>query len=228
MNNPIIVAFPLRGEWQSPNTPGNKIPSHGTNRFGTRYAYDFIQVDWTRRGWPAYRSSLPQYLIGGLPISDYYCWGQKIYAPYDGIVVKAADQYEERQQTNLLGDLKNAYQNAHHFDPVIDDPRTVAGNYIIIEHSPTIYAALCHLQQDSVQVTEGQLIKKGDFLGRVGHSGNSFAPHLHFQLMNSSDITKAKGLPCAFETYEVYRNGKWQTVDAGIPTSKDRIRFVEE
>lgn len=77
MNNPIIVAFPLRGEWQSPNTPGNKIPSHGTNRFGTRYAYDFIQVDWNRRGWPAYRSSLPQYLIDGLPISDYYCWGQK-------------------------------------------------------------------------------------------------------------------------------------------------------
>ena len=37
MNNPIIVEFPLRGEWNSPNTPGSKIPSHGTNQLGTRY-----------------------------------------------------------------------------------------------------------------------------------------------------------------------------------------------
>ncbi|MBP1762425.1 MAG: family metallopeptidase, partial [Firmicutes bacterium] len=43
---PIIVEFPLRGEWLSPNTPGTKIPSHGTDQLGTRYAYDFIQVDW--------------------------------------------------------------------------------------------------------------------------------------------------------------------------------------
>lgn len=42
---PIIVEFPLRGEWHSPNTPGTKIPSHGTNKLGSRYAYDFIQVD---------------------------------------------------------------------------------------------------------------------------------------------------------------------------------------
>ena len=52
---PIIVEFPLRGEWLSPNTPGTKIPSHGTNQLGTRYAYDFIQVDWERKGWPSYR-----------------------------------------------------------------------------------------------------------------------------------------------------------------------------
>ena len=26
----------------APNTPGTRVPSHGTNRFGTRYAYDFL------------------------------------------------------------------------------------------------------------------------------------------------------------------------------------------
>ena len=67
MRNPIIIGFPLKGEWLSPNTPGTKIPSHGTNRLGTRYAYDFIQVDWERMGWPAYRVSLPHYLIFGVP-----------------------------------------------------------------------------------------------------------------------------------------------------------------
>ena len=42
VNTPVIVDFPLRGEWMSPNTPGTRVPSHGTNRFGTRYAYDFF------------------------------------------------------------------------------------------------------------------------------------------------------------------------------------------
>ncbi|MDD4423602.1 MAG: M23 family peptidase, partial [Methanocorpusculum parvum] len=60
-DKPIIAAFPLRGEWLSPNTPGTKIPSHGTDRFGTRYAYDFIQVDWKRKGRPAYRVSFLHY-----------------------------------------------------------------------------------------------------------------------------------------------------------------------
>ena len=40
MSNPILMQFPLKGEWYSPNTPGSKIPSHGTNRYGTRYAYE--------------------------------------------------------------------------------------------------------------------------------------------------------------------------------------------
>lgn len=59
----------------------------------------------------------------------------------------------------------------------------------------------------------------------MGHSGNSFAPHLHFQLMDSSDIATAKGLPCAFEQYELFKNGTWEKVNNGIPTNKDRIRF---
>ena len=70
MSNPIIVEFPLRGEWLSPNTPGTKVPSHGTNQLGTRYAYDFIQVDWNRIGNPAYRVGLMQYLFSGVKLSD--------------------------------------------------------------------------------------------------------------------------------------------------------------
>ena len=176
MSNPIIVEFPLRGEWLSPNTPGTKIPSHGTNRLGTRYAYDFIQVDWNRTGNPAYRVGLMKYLLFGVQLSDYYCWGQEIYAPCDGIVIDAA---------------------------------------------------ICHLQTGSIQVSVGDTVTKGDIIGKVGHSGNSFAPHLHFQLMDSSDIVTANGVPCAFEEYEVFKNGKWERVTNSIPTSKDRIRFLQ-
>lgn len=225
MNEPIIVEFPLKGEWFSPNTPGTKIPSHGTNQLGTRYAYDFIQVDWNRKGLPAYNVSFLHYLIFGVSLNDYYCYGQKVYAPCDGIVVQAKDSYKENAKTNLLLDFTNAYKNTHYFDPEKDNIQSVAGNYIIIQYSDQVYAALCHLQTNSIQVSVGQSIKKGEFIGKVGHSGNSFAPHLHFQLMDSCDIATAKGLPCAFETYEIFKNGKWQTISNGIPTSEDRIKF---
>ena len=222
---PIIVEFPLRGEWLSPNTPGTKIPSHGTNRLGTRYACDFIQVDWKRNGLPAYRVSLPQYLLFGVPLDEYYCWGQKVYAPCDGIVVQAKDGYKERERTNLLSDMSYAYKIAHYFDPKKDNIQSVAGNYIIMKCRDQVYAALVHLQAGSIQVTVGQSVKKGEVIGRVGDSGNSYMPHLHFQLMDSSDITTANGLPCAFEQYEVFQDGKWKKVVNGIPTDKDRIRF---
>ena len=222
---PIIVAFPLRGEWLSPNTPGTKIPSHGTDRLGTRYAYDFIQVDWDRTGWPAYRVRLSQYLLFGVPLNEYYCWGKEVYAPCDGIVVQAEDGYKERERTNLLSDTFIAFKNAHDFDPGKDDLRTIAGNYIIMKCGGQVYAALVHLKTGSVQASVGQSVKKGEVVGRVGHSGNSFAPHLHFQLMDSSDLSAANGLPCAFDHYEVYQNGLWKKIVHGIPTDKDRIRF---
>ncbi len=221
----IIVKFPLQGEWLSPNTPGSKIPSHGTNQLGTRYAYDFIQVNWNKRGFPAYRASLAKYLISGVPINEYYCWGQEIFAPCDGIVVKAEDGYPERTRTNLIKDVANVYRNAHCFDPKKDNAQTVTGNYIIIKCKDNVFAALCHLKTGSITVSIGESVKRGQMIGRIGHSGNSFAPHLHFQLMDSCNIAKANGLLCAFEEYNIFEDGIWKKVVNGIPTKKDRIRF---
>ncbi len=76
-------------------------------------------------------------------------------------------------------------------------------------------------------MTEGQTVRIGDVLGRVGHTGNSTSPHLHFQLMDSLDVMRARGIPCAFRGYEVERAGSWVPVDAGIPGSRERLRSVE-
>jgi murein DD-endopeptidase MepM/ murein hydrolase activator NlpD len=193
---------------------------------GTRYAYDFIQVNWDKKGWPAYKGSLLKYLIFGIPIRDYYCWGQEICAPCNGVVVRAEDGWKERERTSLFKDFAGAYRAAHHFDPKTGDVRSVAGNFVVIKARENVYAALCHLQAGSVQVAVGQTIKQGDRIGNVGHSGNSFGPHLHFQLMDSVDMETANGLPCAFEHYEVCREGKWIAAANGIPTNKDRIRVL--
>lgn len=224
---PVIVQFPLRGEWMAPNTPGKKVPSHGTDQLGETFAFDFLQVDWERNGRPFYNTNLLRYVLFGVPLNKCYSWGKEIHAPCDGEVIIAGDGYTERRIVHLISDLFVAVKNANAFNAEKDGIQSVAGNYIVLKCSNDIYAAFAHLQKGSISVSVGQSVKKGDILGKVGHSGNSTAPHLHFQLMDSSNILSAKGIPCAFEQYELFQDGEWKTVYNGVPSDKDRIRFNE-
>lgn len=225
---PVILAFPLRGEWLAPNTPGKKIPSHGTNHLGERYAYDFLQVDWDRRGWPFYRVHWLHYLLFGVPLNKCYCWGQDVHAPCDGVIVEVRDGHKERPRAHLISDYLTALKNAFAFNSGKYTIQAISGNSIIMKCGNTVYAGLAHLQTGSIKVSAGQSVKKGDVLAKVGHSGNSFAPHLHFQLMDSSDAASSNGIPCAFEHYDLFQNGRWKKVCNGIPSDKDRIRFVKD
>jgi hypothetical protein len=40
-----IVELPLRGEWVAVHSPGSRIPSHGTDMLGQRFAFDLIRFD---------------------------------------------------------------------------------------------------------------------------------------------------------------------------------------
>jgi murein DD-endopeptidase MepM/ murein hydrolase activator NlpD len=75
-------------------------------------------------------------------------------------------------------------------------------------------------------VREGQQVRLGEVIGRVGHTGNSTTPHLHFQLMDAADPLTARGVPCAFESYEASSGDAWVLVEGGIPGKADRIRAV--
>lgn len=103
-DNPIVVDFPLRGQWFAPNTPGKRVPSHGTDVLGERYAYDFMGLapDLTKMKY--FRQSVLCYFLLGARLSDYYGWGQPIYSATDGVVVTAADGCPERDPV-LLRDL---------------------------------------------------------------------------------------------------------------------------
>jgi murein DD-endopeptidase MepM/ murein hydrolase activator NlpD len=83
-----------------------------------------------------------------------------------------------------------------------------------------------HLQRGSVQVERGQVVEEGAPLARVGNSGNTTAPHLHFQLMDGRDPFRAEGLPCKFRRYERFRDGSWEEVRDSIPEALEPIRFI--
>ncbi len=225
LKNPIIVDFPLRGEWGVPNTPAKVIPSHGTDQLGQRYAYDFVMKDWDRKGNPFYHGSSMRYYGMGVKLDECYGWGQEIFAPCDGKIVTVRDGVSERNRVHMIRDVVFMLKNALLFRPEKHDIKNVTGNHIIIKCGDETYAFLSHMQNGSIEVIEGQDIKKGDFLGRVGHSGNSTAPHLHFHLMDSPDLYSAKGIPCAFNQYKIFKDGKWSLVKNGIPSDKDRIRY---
>jgi hypothetical protein len=225
---PIVVHFPLRGEWTAYHTPADKVPSHGTDQLGQRFAYDFVRIDKEHEGWKFCRTSMRRYHFLGAPLENFYAWGAPIHAPFDARVVAASDGWSERNPVHFVRDLAVVLKNAVTFDPKRADAlRMVLGNYIVLKMAgPDVYALIAHARTGSVRCREGADVRLGEHLADVGHSGNSTAPHLHFQLMDRPDLLQAVGLPCAFQNYEALRNGEWSSVTAGMPGKREFVRHV--
>jgi peptidase M23-like protein len=224
LDDPVVVELPLRGQWSVERTPADRIPSHGTDLLGQRYAYDLVRTDH-RRGFHVHPAGTLRFLLTGGRTRDCYGWGQPVHAVSDGVVVQAVDGVAERQRLHPVRESWVAVTTTVRFARRGLDPAGLAGNHVITETAGT-YALYAHLAPGSVAVTRGQQVRAGEVLGRVGHTGNSTAPHLHFHLMDSADPLRARGIPCAFAAYLVERDGQWQAVERGIPHRRERISSV--
>jgi hypothetical protein len=235
LDDPVVIDFPLRGEgWMAVTTPATRVPSHGTDLLGQRYAYDLLRVD-RRRGVHFHPAGTLRGAVLGGRTRESYAWGEPVHAPFDAEVVAASDGMAEREWIHPARELGRALRSAVTFSP--EKIPSILGNHVLLRASsdamPTgagtraaVYAGFAHFAPGSLAVSVGQRVSAGDLLGRVGHTGNSTSPHLHFQLMDSPDLMTARGIPCAFRAYEVERDGAWEPVTAGIPGRRERIRSV--
>lgn len=57
------------------------------------------------------------------------------------------------------------------------------GNAVRISHENGLETLYCHMARDSVQVRTGDVVERGDVLGRVGMSGQTNYPHLHLGVL---------------------------------------------
>ncbi len=55
------------------------------------------------------------------------------------------------------------------------------GEFLVIDHGYSITTRYGHLAKYEVQV--GQRVKRGDLIARIGNTGRSTAPHLHYEVL---------------------------------------------
>lgn len=56
------------------------------------------------------------------------------------------------------------------------------GNYVIIQHPDGNYTLYGHMNEGTILVTAGDSVEQGQVIGKMGSSGNSTGPHLHFEV----------------------------------------------
>jgi hypothetical protein len=163
--------LPFHGEWLVVWGGRTLAQNYHAVSRAQRFAQDLLMVKHGR--------SHPE---GSKALRDYYCYGQPVLAPADGIVVTAVDSLPDQ----AIGSR---------------DPLRPAGDHVVIDHGNGEYSLLAHMQPHSLRVRVGAHVRRGDVLGLVGNSGNTSEPHLHVHLMNGPDMTRADGLPMPFTDY---------------------------
>jgi hypothetical protein len=122
----VVVEFPLRGEWVAVRTPAHKVPSHGTELFGQRYAFDFVRPD-ARKGLHLQPAGAVRSFLLGARTRDYYGWGQPVHGALDGRVVAAVDGVAERTRVQVVREVAVALRTTVGFDPARSGFAPLAG-----------------------------------------------------------------------------------------------------
>ncbi|MBI5471257.1 MAG: urea transporter [Ignavibacteriae bacterium] len=148
-----------------------------THKDRWRFAWDFTVVDETGS----------EFSGDGNLAKDYYCYNLPVVAPLDGTVVRVVKGVQE----NAIGEA-NLQSNW--------------GNTVVLDHGSGIFSAASHLEQFSIKVSVGDVVKKGDPLGACGNSGRSPVPHVHFQFQ-PTDKLGDKTTEYPFGQYVERRNG---------------------
>ena len=152
-------------------------PVNGQLLVPQRYAIDWYLLDEQHRTVVGDRTTLAGYLTYDVPA----------VASADGVVVDATDGLPE---TTTIPE-----------PPPLPPISQTVGNHVTLMIAPGVYLLYAHFKTGSVAVKTGQVVKRGDVLGRIGSSGNSTTPHLHFQVMTEPTFFPTDSTPFAFDCF---------------------------
>ena len=87
---------------------------------------------------------------------------------------------------------------------------TSYGNYVIIEHVDGNFTLYAHLKENTINVKAGDIVNQGELIGKMGNSGLSTGPHLHFEIRVGGNTISRVANPEAYVKKENPRltNGK--------------------
>jgi len=183
---PIAIGSPLKGQaWLSANSCCVPEAPHRVGRIGVGgnsiKKFEEFAIDWVQlRDGKLFDGD------GGRN-EQWYGFGADVVAVADGSVSAAFDGMGEQAPNTPVTGLRG--------------PRDYSGNHVSLQISPDVWAVYAHLQPDSIPVKTGDEVKKGQVIGKLGNSGNSSGPHLHFQLSDGPEITTSNSLPFSLDSY---------------------------
>ncbi len=129
---------------------------------------------------------------------DFSCpIGTKIFAARAGKVVDTASRHDKGGFDKSFGKY---------------------ANYIVIEHADGTFGNYYHLKQNGVGVEVGEMVKRGQFIGKSGNTGYTSGPHLHFSVstVEPRQMRRPMTLPFRFRTagglVSYPKQGDWYTV----------------
>jgi hypothetical protein len=143
---------------------------------------------------------------------DFFAWSQPLRAPADGIVVSV----HNAQPDNTVIGTENLWTPGD----VETEPMQGFGNHVLIDHGRGEFSLLAHARAGSVHVRKGDRVRAGQLVARVGNSGSSLGPHLHYELRTGWGLKGITGMPAYFHDVSVVGagetgNGNGVALDSG-------------
>jgi murein DD-endopeptidase MepM/ murein hydrolase activator NlpD len=190
-----VFRFPLHGVWFVAVGP----TPHTGHRWARmeEFAFDIARFgdgNLTHRG-------------DGAQFSDYYAYGAEVLAAADGKVVGAVGNVaEDKGMLRGPGDTDESYgERAQKAQMALlqKGGDAAVGNYVVIDHGNGEYSLYAHLQPASVRVHAGESVRAGQVIGKLGSSGNSTEPHLHFQVCDGPEPLNCSSIPIHFDGLEL-------------------------
>jgi len=191
---PVTLGPPLRGgRWLAHEGPGAAQSHHwgslvavnGDLTIPQRYALDLVGIDAAGH---AMRPGVKD--IRKSSYADWVGYGVDVLAVADGVVRDIRDGEQEHQPLSPQPEPESLTADG------------LFGNYVVLELEPGVFATYAHLRKGSIKVKAGDRVHRGDLLGQLGQSGNSAAPHLHFQISTAATFEGSEGLPYVFESFD--------------------------